>query len=118
MGIIQSSMNQLFLSSMGAAWAVGRGLHKGFNKPAKPEAPAKPEVSAQTSSGMGNIAKIGRNYSNTGMRSYMAAARAVDSANDAITQKATSFYNPMQSRLEQVKAASSLSLSEDKGGSK
>ena len=37
---------------------------------------------------MGNIAKVGKNYSNKNIRSYQAAAKAVDNANDAILQKA------------------------------
>ena len=86
MGPIQSSFNQLTLSALAAVGGLAHGFKGSFSKPtkAKPEANPKTEVS----SGMGNIAKVGRNYSNKNIRSYQAATIAVGNANDAILQKA------------------------------
>lgn len=120
MGPIQSSLNQLTLSAIGAIGGVAYGFKGGFRKPVKPKAEQPEEQpKAETSSSMGNIAKIGRNYGNRGLRSYQAAALAVESGNDAIVQKATK-KDVIARRLEQVKAATSLSVKEDKeeGGSK
>lgn len=118
MGSIQASLNQLVLSSIGAVGGVAHGVKGTFNKPVKPAAAAE-QPKAETTSGMGNIAKVGKNKSRTHMGAYEAAARAVYSGNDAISQKAVSKYNPISMRLEQLKSASSLRVSEEKkGGSK
>ena len=117
MGPIQASLNQLTLSVIGAVGGVAHGVKGTFAKPKKP-APEAKQPKAETTSAMGNIAKVGRNYSNTGLRSYMAAAKSVESGNDAIAQKARSHYKPITTRLEQLRAASSLSINEEKGGSK
>ena len=109
MGKIQSSLNQLTLSAFGAIGGIAYGFKGGFNKPQAPKPEAeKPKV--ETTSGMGNIAKIGRDYSRTNFRSYVAAAEAVFSGNDAIAQKARSL-NPVETRLEQV---NKLKKKEDK----
>ena len=117
MGTIQSSLNQLFLSSLGAISGVAYGFKGAFKEPkakAQGEAPQ-----AETTSGMGNIAKIGRDRSRTRSRSYMAAAKAVDSGNDLIAQKARAKFIPIEDRLAMIKEASSLSIIQDKkGGSK
>ena len=86
MGPIQSSLNQLTLSAFGAIGGLAHGFKGGFAKPKtqKPQAQPKTEIT----NSMGNIAKIGRNYSRTHMRSYEAAASAVENANDVILQKA------------------------------
>lgn len=123
MGSIQASLNQLVLSTIGAVGGVAHGVKGTFNKPVKPaakaEQPKAEQPKAETTSGMGNIAKVGKNKSRTHMGAYEAAARAVYSGNDAISQKAVSKYNPISMRLEQLKAASSLRVSEEKkGGSK
>ena len=120
MGPIQASLNQLTLSALGALGGAGYAFKSGFKKP---EAP-KPEVKkpeAETSSGMGNIAKVGRDYSRRNLRAYDAAARAVDSVNDAILQKATAKFSP-EERIAQIKAATGTSFAapktKEKGGSK
>lgn len=123
MGQIQSSLNQLFLSSVGAIGGVAYGLKGGFNKPKAPNADTTPQPQVETTSGMGNIAKIGRNYSQTGSRSYGAAAKAVMSGNDAIAQKASARFITPEERIAQIKAATGLSViapktEEKKGGSK
>ena len=123
MGSIQASLNQLVLSTIGAVGGVAHGVKGTFNKPVKPaseaEQPKAEQPKAETTSGMGNIAKVGKNKSRTHIGAYEAAARAVYSGNDAISQKAVSKYNPISMRLEQLKAASSLRVSEEKkGGSK
>jgi hypothetical protein len=119
MGTIQSSLNQLFLSSLGAVSGVAYGLKGGFLKPKAPETEKVEKPKAETTSGMGNIAKIGKDRSRTGSRSYMAAAKAVDSGNDLIAQKARAKFIPIEDRLAMIKEASSLSVIQDKkGGSK
>lgn len=111
MGMIQSSLNHLILSAIGTVGSIG-GVAYGFKKDLeKPKAPAEEQTTvekpkteqpkAETTSGMGNIAKIGRDYSRTNFRSYFAAAQAVDSGNDAIAQKARS-QNPIETRLKQI----------------
>ena len=116
MGPIQASLNQLTLSAIGAVGGLAHGLKGSFKKP---QAPKSEQPQAETQSGMGNIAKVGKDYSRTNLRAYSAAAKSVDSANDAIKQKATSRLSPIASRLEQIKAATSLSVADDtKGGSK
>ena len=117
MGMIQNSLNQLSLSILGTVGGIGHVLKGSFKKPKAPGEEEKPAV--ETTSAMGNIAKIGKNYANTNMRSYVAAARAMDSGNDAIAQKAVSHYDPIKTRLEQLKEATSLTIQdEEKGGSK
>ena len=107
MGPIQSSLNNLTLSAIGAVSAFGYGL-KGAFKAKKPKA-NNPKV--ETTSGMGNIVKIGRDYSKTGMKSYIAAAKAVDSGNDAIAQKARATFTPAADLREaRMRAAMSLSV--------
>lgn len=118
MGPIQASLNQLTLSVIGAVGGVAHGVKGTFAKPKKPAPEKAEQPKAETTSAMGNIAKIGRNYSNTGLRSYMAAAKSVEAGNDAIAQKARSHYKPITNRLEQLRAASSLSITDEKGGSK
>ena len=118
MGPIQASLNQLTLSTIGAIGGLAHGVKGTFSKPQAPKA-EQPKPKVETQSGMGNIAKVGRDYSRTNLRAYSAAAKSVDSANDAIKQKATSRLSPIASRLEQIKAATSLSVADDtKGGSK
>jgi hypothetical protein len=127
MGMIQSSFNHLILSAIGTVGSIG-GVAYGFKKGLeKPEAPAEKQPQAEqpkaeTSSGMGNIAKIGRDYSRTNSRSYMAAAKAVDSGNDMISQKARAKFIPLEKRLALIKEASNISVlpekKEKKGGSK
>ena len=121
MGMIQSSLNQLFLSGVGAVGGVAYGI-KGAIKPKAPTKEASPQPQAETTSSMGNIAKIGRNYSQTGSRSYGAAAKAVMSGNDAIAQKASAKFMTPEERIAQIKAATGLSViapktEEKKGGS-
>lgn len=118
MGPIQASLNQLNLSVLGAVGGLAHGISGTFAKPIKAGKGQSPAAKSETTSGMGNIAKIGRNYANKGLRSYEAAAKSVEAGNDAIVQKARSKYNPVANRLEQIKAASSLSVTDDKGGSK
>ena len=119
MGTIQSSLNQLVLSSIGAVGGLAYGF-KGAFKAKAPKVDNAVLPTAETTSGMGNIAKVGRDYSRTGMRSYMAAAKAVDSGNDAIAQKARAKYKTPEERIAQIKAATGLSVSpktKNKGGS-
>ena len=118
MGPIQGSLNQLVLSTIGAVAGVSHGIGGTFVKPKAPKAQRdKPDPETQTQSGMGNIAKIGRDYSRSNLRAYTAAARAVDYANDVILQKANARFSA-KDRLKQIKDASSLSTKEEKGGSK
>lgn len=118
MGPIQASLNQLTLSALGAVGGLAHGIKGTFNKPVAPGKAETPAPKTETTSGMGNIAKVGRNYANKGLRSYEAATKAIEAGNDAIVQKARSKYSPVATRLEQIKAASSLSVTDDKGGSK
>ena len=117
MGPIQASLNQLTLSVLGAAGGLAHGIKGTFAKPQTPKA-KQPEPKVETTSGMGNIVKVGRDYSRKNLRSYAAAARSVESANDAIQQKATSYYSPVRTRLEQLREATSLTVADTKGGSK
>ena len=102
MGPIQSSINQLSLGILGTAAGLTRGF-KSAGKKSNVKSPS-PESQPQTevSSGMGNIAKIGRDYSRTNIKSYMAAAKSIESGNDAIAQKARS-VNADTKRLKEVK---------------
>lgn len=118
MGPIQASLNQLSLSVLGAVGGLAHGIKGTFAKPEAPKAEKQPAEKAETSSGMGNIVKVGRDYSRTNLRAYSAAAKAVDSANDAILQKASSKYSPVKTRLERLREATSLSVADMKGGSK
>ena len=120
MGMIQSSLNQLSLSALSLAAAGAKGLDS-LKKPALPKAVEQPKV--ETTSNMGNIAKIGRDYSRKGFRSYLAAAHAVDSGNDMIRQKASTKFLTPEERIAQIQAASSMSFTapktqEKKGGKK
>ena len=116
MGPIQSSLNQLTLAGFGAIAGVAHGV-KGVLKQPQTSRATKTESLAETTN-QGNIVKIGRNYATTHIKAYNAAVKSVYSANDAIKQKSLS-QNIIATRLEQVKAASSLSItSEKKGGSK
>lgn len=103
MGPIQASLNQLTLSTLGAIGGVAHGIKGTF---AKPKAPATQKQGAQptaeTESSMGNIAKIGKNYSMQNIKSYEAAARSVESGNDAIRAKAKAHFDPIAARLNEV----------------
>ena len=105
MGPIQASLNQLTLSAIGAVGGLAHGLSKGILPQAKVAQPKAEQPKVETQSGMGNIAKIGRNYGNTNMRSYEAAIRSVYSGNEAIMSKATSHFDPITARLEEVNKA-------------
>ena len=111
MGLIQSSLNNLVLSSIGAVGALGYGL-KGAFKTKKPQAsqPQGENPKVETTSGMGNIVKIGRDYSRKGSRSYMAAVKAVYSGNDMIAQKARATFTPAAD-LKDARMRAALSLS-------
>ena len=114
---IQASLNQLVLSSIGAVGGVAHGVKGTFNKPVKhaaeAEQPKAEQPKAETTSGMGNIAKIGKNYSRTNIRSYEAAARSVDAGNEVIGSKAKSHFDPIALRLQEVnQAISSFAASE------
>lgn len=124
MGPIQTSLNQLTLSALGAVGGVAYAFKGALKKPqavAKPE--AKEQLKAETTSGMGNIAKVGRDYSRKGYRSYLAAANAVDAGNDMISQKARAKFKTPEERIAQIKAATGMSFTspdtkDKKGGSK
>lgn len=121
MGTIQSSLNQLTLSAIGAIGGVAYGFKGGFKKPQAPK-PQTEKPKVETTSGMGNIVKIGKDYSRKGSRSYMAAVKAVYSGNDMIAQKARAKFVPLAERLALAKKATNLSVlpekKEKKGGSK
>ena len=106
MGPIQASLNQLTLSALGAVGGLAHGISGTFSKPKKP-APEKQTNTPKTETGssMGNIAKIGRNYSRQNIRSYEAAARSVEAGNEEIRAKALSHFDPITARLEEVKKA-------------
>ena len=107
MGTIQSSINHL----MGTAWGTLATLSVGAKKLGvfDKKAPKAPEVKAETTSGMGNIAKIGRLP-----RNKYAKAVSVMSANNLIDEKAAS---KTFSVADRIAAATSLSVI-DKGGKK
>jgi len=105
MGPIQASLNQLTLSVLGAVGGVAHGVKGTFAKPKAPAPEKTEQPKTETQSTMGNIAKIGRNYSRANIRSYEAAARSVESANDLISSKAKSHFDPIKARLEEVKTA-------------
>ena len=110
MGPIQSSINHLVGTAWGtiASAAVGiKKFGKGFNKPQASE-PQTEQPKAQTSSGMGNIVKIGRLP-----RNKYAKAVSVMSANNLIDEKAASKTFNVADRIA---AATSLSVKE--GGKK
>ena len=112
MGPIQSSLNRLVLTAIGTL-AGGMKLAQGGEQEAeeKPQAQKEkesqkqPAQKSETKSGMGNIAKIGRNYSRSNIRSYEAAARSVEAGNEEIDSKAKSHFSPITARLEEVNAA-------------
>lgn len=110
MGPIQSSLNQLTLSALGAIGGLAYGFKGGFKSPKAPKAQVE-SPKAETTSAMGNVAKIGRDYSRTGMRSYGAAASALASGNDMIAQKARAKYKTPEERIAQIKAATGFSVS-------
>lgn len=113
METIQSSLNQLSLSLIGAVGGISHGVKGTFIKPqapktepqTQPQAQPQTQPRAETQSGMGNIVKIGRNYGRTNIRSYEAASRAVYSGNEAIMSKATSHFDPITARLEEINKA-------------
>lgn len=116
MGPIQASLNQLTLSAFAAMGGLAHGLKGEFKKPEKPKAE---QPKAETKSGMGNIAKIGRNKGNTNIKAYTASIKAMESGNDAIEQKARAKFRPLNVRLELIKEATSgVYTQEKKGGSK
>lgn len=112
MGPIQSSLNRLVLSAIGTV-AGGIKLAKSGEQEAEEKTQAQKEKESQkqpaekseTKSAMGNIAKIGRNYSRSNIRSYEAAARSVEAGNEEIDSKAKSHFSPITARLEEVNAA-------------
>ena len=114
MGPIQASLNQLTLSTIGAIGGLAHGIKGTFSKPQAPKA-EQPKPKVETQSSMGNIAKIGRNYSRANIRSYEAAARSVESANDLILSKAKSHFDPIKARLEEVNTAISSFTTPEKG---
>lgn len=106
MGMIQANLNQLMLSAWGSVATlagIGKKVGEGFKK--KPEVES-PKVSSETTGSMGNIVKQGRMKRNP----YVNAAKATMSANNKIAEKAVSSSFSVNDRLEQVKAASSLSI--------
>lgn len=119
MGPIQSSLNRLALTTIGTL-AGGIKLAQGGEQEEKPEAQKQkesqkqPAQKSETKSGMGNIAKIGRNYSRSNIRSYEAAARSVESGNEEIDSKAKSHFSPIVARLEEVNAAIASFTNEEK----
>lgn len=113
MGPIQSSLNQLFLSAFGAAGSLAYGFKGKVKKPEVKESESK-KRNTEVESGMGNIVKIGRNYSNQNIRSYEAAARSVDSGNEEINSKAKSHFDPIKTRLEEVNKAIASFVSKEK----
>lgn len=115
MGPIQASLNQLSLTALGTIAALQHTFKGGFKK--EPQVQQQKQPEAQTKSGMGNIAKVGRDYSRTNLRAYAAAAKSIDSANDVILEKSTSRTFSVGDRLAQLRAASSLTT-EGKGEKK
>ena len=115
MGPIQASLNQLTLSAIGAVGGLAHGFKGTFAKPqVKAQQPKNEQPKVETQSGMGNIAKIGRNYSRTNIRSYEAAARSVDSGNEVIQAKAKSHFDPITARLDEVNKAISSFVNQKK----
>lgn len=116
MGLIQSSLNQLTLSSFGALAGLAQGFKGAFKKPEipQPEATKMPKEKTEIKGKMGLTPKIGRNKGVKNIRSYKAAVSAINSANDSILQKSYSM-NIIQKRLDEIKAATNIST---KGGSK
>ena len=98
MGPIQSSLNQLSLGILGTAAGFAKGLKSAVKKPEVKET-SKPDT--EVSSGMGNIAKIGRV---AGYRRYMAGAAAL-SGNDMIAQKARASFKPLEERKRALAAS-------------
>lgn len=109
---IQSSLNQLVLSGLGAVAGVTKGVAGGFKVPQAPKSELS-DITSETKN-EGNIAKIGRDRSRTGMRSYAAAVKAVESGNDMISQKARARFLSLPDRLALVKEASNLSMLPEK----
>ena len=99
MGPIQSSLNQLSLGILGTAAGFTKGLKSAVKKPEVKET-SQPDT--EVSSGMGNIAKIGRV---AGYRRYMAGTAAL-SGNDMIAQKARATFKPLDERLKTLEATS------------
>lgn len=106
MGLIQSSLNNLVLSSIGAVSGVAYGL-KGAFKTKKPQADSKEYTTQQKPK----------------MDGYKAAKKATVYGNDAIYQKAIATFTPAADLKEaRMKMAMSLSvadyLSKEKKGDK
>ena len=101
MGPIQSSLNQLSLGILGTAAGFTKGLKSAVKKPDIKSPSTETQPQTEVSSGMGNIAKIGRV---AGYRRYMAGAAAL-SGNDMIAQKARASFKPLEERKKALAAS-------------
>ena len=99
MGMIQSSLNQLTLSVLGAGAGLVRGLKSAVKNP---NAPTGPQPNSEVTPSMGNNVKIDRV---PGYRRYMAGTAAL-SGNDMIAQKARATFKPLAERLKTMEATS------------
>ena len=106
MGPIQSSLNQLTLSALGAIAATAKGLKGGFNVPKAPGEPAKANVQLPAGTTPQTYAVQGEQTYTVGSsqdKSAVAELAAYNSGNDAIKQKARSSSRSIKERLAQIR---------------
>ena len=106
MGPIQSSLNHLMGTAWGAAATTAVAAKKFLPSKKQEEQTPKSNIGdpkVETTSSMGNIVKIGKNPGMTHFNSYLAAAKALETGNDTIQQKAVSKDKPIENRLSEIK---------------
>lgn len=106
MGIIQSSLNQLTLSTLGAIAATAKGLKGGLNAPKAPGEPAKATVQIPSGTTPQTYAVQGEQTYTVGSsqdKAAIAELAAYNSGNDAIKQKARSSSRLIKERLSKIR---------------
>lgn len=105
MGMIQSSLNQLTMSLLGAAIGVGKGLQGGFAHAKAPGVPAKAVV-PQSDTKASDYAVQGEATYTVGSpadKSAIMSDVAAMSGNDMIKQKARSSSRKFNERLAMIR---------------
>lgn len=106
MGPIQSSLNQLTLSALGAIAGVAKGVKGGFEKPKAPGEPAQAESKPLPGAKPSDYAVIGESKYTVGSPLEKAAIMsdvAGMSGNDMIKQKYRASSRRVQDRLALIR---------------